>query len=244
MGTLVANADSSTTDGPSGDSPLADGKSGPVVVIVRDRAEVVSQIDAIYADLEAAPKRVVIDALIADVALSDSIPPGWELEKSRFGVVDAEPRAVLNSLRGTGRVHIIATNQLQVIDRQWASLEWSRAARSRRKADRTTQEPPCTWRRASACVPRSSPGGLVRLEIHATSSRRKEGVSPRPEVATLTFTTDLVLHSGATALISGTIDERMPEANPPPFPRKTRRGRPTLQRSSPSPACAARPCCC
>ena len=50
-----------------------------------------SQIDAIYADLEAAPKRVVIDALIADVALSDSTPPGWEIEKSRFGVVDAEP---------------------------------------------------------------------------------------------------------------------------------------------------------
>lgn len=59
------------------------------------------------------------------------------------------------------------------------------------------------------------PGGLVRLEIHPTSSRRTEGVSPRPEVATLTFTTDLVLHSGATALISGTIDERMPESEPP-----------------------------
>ncbi|HEX4071171.1 MAG TPA: hypothetical protein VHX68_08375, partial [Planctomycetaceae bacterium] len=98
VGTLVANADTSMTDGPNGDSPLADGKSGPVVVIVRDRAEVVSQIDAIYADLEAAPKRVVIDALIADVALSDSTPPGWELEKSRFGVIEAEPRAVLNSL--------------------------------------------------------------------------------------------------------------------------------------------------
>ena len=92
VGTLVTNADATTTDGPSGDNPLADGKSGPVVVIVRDRPEVVSQIDAIYADLETAPKRVVIDALIADVALSDSIPPGWEIEKSRFGVIDAEPR--------------------------------------------------------------------------------------------------------------------------------------------------------
>ncbi len=53
------------------------------------------------------------------------------------------------------------------------------------------------------------------MEIHSASSRRTEAVSPRPEVATLTFTTDLVLHSGATALISGTIDERMPEGEPP-----------------------------
>ena len=157
VGTLVANADSSTTDGPSSDSPPADGTSGPVVVIVRDRAEVVSQIDAIYADLEAAPKRVVIDALIADVALSDSTPPGWEIEKSRFGVIEAEPRSVLNSLRGTGRVHIIATNQLQVIDRQWASLEWSQGASQPSESRSDDAAPPCTWRRASACVRRSSP---------------------------------------------------------------------------------------
>ncbi len=215
VGTLVANADSSTTDGPSSDSPPADGTSGPVVVIVRDRAEVVSQIDAIYADLEAAPKRVVIDALIADVALSDSIPPGWELEKSRFGVIEAEPRAVLNSLRGTGRVQIIATNQLQVIDRQWASLEWSQGASQ--PSESRSDDAGASLHLATSFRLRPSilPGGLVRLEIHPTSSRRTEGVSPRPEVATLTFTTDLVLHSGATALISGTIDERMPESEPP-----------------------------
>jgi hypothetical protein len=215
MGTLVANTDSSTADGPGGDSLLADGKSGPVVVIVRDRAEVMSQIDAIYAELEAAPKRVVIDALIADVALSDSTPPGWELEKSRFGIVDAEPRSVLNLLRSTGRVHVIATNQLQVIDRQWASLEWTQGG---------SQPSESRWADASASLhlatsfrlrPSILSGGLVRLEVHPTSSRRKDGVSPRPEVATLTFTTDLVLHSGATALIAGTIDERMPEGEPP-----------------------------
>jgi hypothetical protein len=221
LGTLLANTDSSTADGPSGDNPLTDGKSAPVVVIVRDRAEVVSQIDAIYAELEAAPKRVVIDALIADVALPDSTPPGWEVEKSRFGVVDAEPRAVLNSLRGTGRVHVIATNQLQVIDRQWASLEWTQGA---------SQPSENRWADAGASLhlatsfrlrPSILPGGLVRLEIHPTSSRRKEGVSPRPEVATLTFTTDLVLHSGATALIAGTFDERMPESESPTVSAKS-----------------------
>jgi hypothetical protein len=215
VGRLVANADASTADGLSGDNLLADGKSGPVVVIVRDRPEVVSQIDAIYADLEAAPKRVVIDALIADVALSDSTPPGWELEKSRFGVVDAEPRSVLNSLRGNSRVHVIATNQLQVIDRQWASLEWTQGGSQppeSRSADTGASLHLATSFRLRPSI---LPGGLVRLEIHPTSSRRTQGVSPRPEVATLTFTTDLVLHSGATALISGTFDERMPESEIP-----------------------------
>ena len=65
----------------------------PDVLLVRDRPEVVSQIDAIYADLEAAPKRVVIDALIADVALPDSTPPGWEnrtvaFRRDRSGAAD------------------------------------------------------------------------------------------------------------------------------------------------------------
>jgi type II secretory pathway component GspD/PulD (secretin) len=158
---------------------------------------------------------VVIDALIADVALSDSTPPGWELEKSRFGVVDAEPRSVLNSLRGNSRVHVIATNQLQVIDRQWASLEWTQGGSQppeSRSADTGASLHLATSFRLRPSI---LPGGLVRLEIHPTSSRRTQGVSPRPEVATLTFTTDLVLHSGATALISGTFDERMPESEIP-----------------------------
>ena len=126
-----------------------------------------------------------------------------------------------NSLRRTGRVHVIATNQLQVIDHQWASLEWTQGV---------SQPSESRWIDASASLhlatsfrlrPSILPGGLVRLEVHPTSSRRKEGVSPQPEVATLSFTTDLVLHSGATALISGTIDERMPESELPAVSAKS-----------------------
>jgi hypothetical protein len=110
---------------------------------------------------------------------------------------------------------VIATNQLQVIDRQWASLEWTQGGSQpseSRWADAGTSLHLATSFRLRPSI---LPGGLVRLEIHPTSSRRTEGASPRPELATLTFTTDLVLHSGATALISGTIDERMPEGEPP-----------------------------
>jgi hypothetical protein len=220
LGIGTATASTTTSDaGPADDSP-GEGRQSPQsgsaerrpdVLLVHDRPEVLQQIDAIYADLEAAPKRVVIDALIADVALPNSVPPGWELRQSRFGVIDAEPRTVLNSLRVLGRVSALATNQLQVIDRQWAQLEWTeRAGRSSAGGEPVgpAQDPFLRLSTTIRIRPSVLSSGLIRLEVHPTSSRLKEGPSVRPEIATVAFTTDIVLHSGATAVIAGSVDER------------------------------------
>ncbi len=208
-------ADGNTSGGhPSSELNLAEPRAN--VLLVHDRPEVLRQIDAIYADLEAAPKRVVIDALIADVALPDTVPPGWELRQSRFGVIDAEPRIVLNSLRVLGRVSAIATNQLQVIDRQWAQLEWTeRGCRSSAGGEPAAAQD-ATLRLATKLRIRPSilSSGLIRLEVHPTSSRLKEGSTVRPEIATVAFTTDIVLHAGATAVIAGSVDERPSDAEP------------------------------
>lgn len=225
MGTATAITTAST-DG-AADASASGGRQSPQfgskeprrdVLVVRDRPEVLRQIDAIYADLEAAPKRVVIDALIADVALPDSVAPGWELRQSRFGVIEAEPRTVLNSLRTLGRVCVIATNQLQVIDRDWAQLEWTeRDWESSGAAESVAAAHDASLRRATKFRIRPSvlSSGLVRLEVHPTSSRLKEGSSVRPEIATVAFTTDIVLHAGATAMIAGSVDERSADVEPP-----------------------------
>jgi hypothetical protein len=225
IGTATASTTTAADNGPADGSTSGGHQSSELslaepranVLLVHDRPEVLHEIDAIYADLEAAPKRVVIDALIADVALPDSVPPGWELRQSRFGVIDAEPRIVLNSLRVLGRVSAIATNQLQVIDRQWAQLEWTeRGYRASAGSGPVGDAQDASLRLATILRIRPSvlSSGLIRLEVHPTSSRLKEGSSVRPEIATVAFTTDIVLHAGATAVIAGSVDERPPDVEP------------------------------
>jgi hypothetical protein len=227
----TASTDGEADAGASGGRPSPQfGSKEPRrdLLVVHDRLDVLRQIDALYADLEAAPQRVVIDALIADVALPDSVAPGWELPQSRFGVIEAEPRTVLNSLRIVGRVCVIATNQLQVIDRQWAQLEWTerdwessgateRARDSSGATESVAAAHDASLRRATKFRIRPSvlSNGLVRLEVHPTSSRLKEGSSVRPEIATVAFTTDIVLHAGATAIFVGLVDERSADVEPP-----------------------------
>jgi type II secretory pathway component GspD/PulD (secretin) len=173
-------------------------------LLVRDRPAVLSQIDGIYADLETAPKRIAIDAVLADIALPDSVASGWHLRESEFGVVKAEPRSVIDSLRSLGRVTVIATNQLQILDRQWGRLEWTE-----RPAPPTSGHE-STLRMGTKIRIRPSvlANGVIRLEVHPSSSRLKEAASSHPQMATVAFTTDVALRSGATALIAGCGDER------------------------------------
>jgi type II secretory pathway component GspD/PulD (secretin) len=200
LGTAIANASPTNEDGPA--------DADQSVLLVRDRPDVVSQIDSIYADLEAAPKRVVIDAVIADIALADSVPAGWQLHHSHFGVIDGEPQSVVTSLRKLGRVSVIATNQLQVIDRQWTQLEWTERSSQSSAADHSVRMATRFRIRPSVLA-----SGTIRLEVHPTSSRLKDSATARPQLATVAFTTDMVLHDGSTALIAGSIDERSADAN-------------------------------
>ena len=246
MGTATAYTTAATDDGPADGSVGGTGVPRPDVLLVHDRPEVMRQIDAIYSDLEAAPKRVVIDALIADVTLPDSVPPGWELRQSQFGMIEAEPRTVLDSLRVLGRVRVIATNQLQVIDRQWAQLEWTeRACQLPAGREPVAAGWDASLRLATKFRIRPSvlSSGRIRLEVHPTSSRLKEGSSVRPEIATVAFTTDIVLHAGATAVIAGSVDERPADVEPLPSPAKGASSRVTLRISIRSRAFATRPCC-
>lgn len=202
IGTAVSNRGASSHEDGSGSSADA--------LLVRDRQEVLSQIDAVYADLEAAPKRIVVDAVLADLTLPDSVAPGWQLRESQFGVVKAEPQTVIESLRSLGSVTVVATNQLQILDRQWGQLEWTERAAPAASGDESTPH------RATKIRVRPSvlANGVIRLEVHPTSSRLKEAGSRHPQLATVTFTTDVALRSGATALIAGSGDERIPNPEP------------------------------
>jgi len=217
----LGTATTSTTD--AAEEETADGgvddRRGllPDVLLVRDRPEVMRQIDALYSELDAAPKRVVIDALIADVTLPDSVPPGLELQQSRFGLIDAEPRAVVSTLRALGHVSVIATNQLHVVDRQWAVLEWTQRLCESSAGGQPTAAVQSSLRLATKFRIRPSvlSNGLIRLEIHPQSSRLKQVArSERPEMATVAFTTDLVLHPGATAVIAGSVDQLPADTEP------------------------------
>jgi len=194
-------------------SALLDDDTGAGAIdalLVRDRQEVISQIDSVYADLEAAPKRVVIDALLADLALPDTVPPGWELRESELGVIDGDPRTVVNSLRSLGSVTVIATNQLQIVSHQWGQLEWTERETSLASGYDSTQHLATRIR----IRPSVLPDGLIRLEVHPTSSRLNEAASPHPQLATVALTTDVALRSGATALIAGSGEERTANLKP------------------------------
>jgi type II secretory pathway component GspD/PulD (secretin) len=173
-------------------------------LLVRDRPEVLSQIDGIYADLEAAPKRIAIDAVLADISLPDSVASGWHLRESEFGVIKGEPRAVIDSLHSLGSVTVIATNQLQILDRQWGQLEWTERAAPTAPG----REPTLRLETKIRIRPSILANGVIRLEVHPSSSRLKEAASLHPQMATVAFTTDVALRSGATALIAGCGDER------------------------------------
>jgi Bacterial type II and III secretion system protein len=202
IGTAVSNRGSLSVD---------DNAVGTIdALLIRDRQEVLSQIDAVYADLEDAPKRVVVDALLADIALPDSVPSGWELRESELGVIDGEPRTVLNSLGSLGAVTVIAGNQLQIVARQWGQLEWTDREIPLASSHDSTQHLSTRIR----IRPSILANGLIRLEVHPTSSRLNDAASPHPQIATVTFTTDVALRSGATALIAGSGEERI--ANPKP----------------------------
>jgi type II secretory pathway component GspD/PulD (secretin) len=177
-------------------------------LLIRDRQEVLSQIDGIYADLEAAPKRIAIDAVLAEIALPDSIASGWHLRESEFGAVKAEPPAVIDQLRSLGSVTVIATNQLQILNRQWGELEWTERAAS----PAIGHEPTPQLATKIRIRPSVLANGVIRLEVHPTSTRLKEAASTHPQMATVAFTTDIALRSGATALIAGCGDERTANA--------------------------------
>jgi hypothetical protein len=218
----VGTAAASTTDVAGEESAEGNFEGGrglqPNVLLVRDRPEVMRQIDALCLELDAAPKRVVIDALIADVTLPDSVPPGLELQQSRFGLIDAEPRDVVKRLRALGHVAVIATNQLHVVDRQWAELEWTqRLCESSAGGQPTVAAQESSLRLATKFRIRPSvlSNGLIRLEVHPESSRLRQAArSERPEMATVAFTTDLVLHAGATAVIAGSVDQLPADSEP------------------------------
>lgn len=149
--------------------------------------------------------RVVIDVLIVDVTIRDSVASGTDVPRSQFGVVEESPWAVVNSLRSIGRTRVIAANRMHVVNGEWTGLEWT---------ERGCEIPAaCKNQIERATKVRIRPliliDGRVRLELHPESSRMKPGTrSDRNEVVTMTFTTDVILKEGATAVISGFVEER------------------------------------
>lgn len=183
------------------------------VVVVRDRPEIVQQIDALVRDLDAPPKRVAIDAVLLELTLNGSSPRSLDFHSSRTELVPGSPRDLIAAMQKAGQVSVLATNHLELIDREWGELQWASRADDSQSGN-TNRVAVATSDIARTAVkirvrPVVLAGGQVRLEVHPDFSRsQRRSRAEHLELETLTFTTDLVLHEGVTCVIDGFADER------------------------------------
>jgi hypothetical protein len=236
VGTLTASMATTIDDTHTGVGGNSAGRQD--VLVVRDLPEAVSRIDVLFSDLDTLARRVIIDALIVDVtflqpgmpglrfrpidepgqpantASGKAVPaPTVEMLRSKFGVVDGDPSDFVKALEAAGPTSVLAANQVYVPNRQWIDLRLTEQDWLPQAADKDPSH--ATLRgavRASARIgirPSVLPDGLVRLELHPELSRMKPGSgSERPQLETIAFSTDIVLHAGTTAVIGGFVDER------------------------------------
>jgi len=131
---------------------------------------------------------------------------------------------VFNQIRGLGHTTLRASSQLQAISGAWAELEWSEQnivpASNRPDTDDTADRDPANARSISVSKPgapavttlrirpSSQSEGAIRIEVRAQSSQVDDHTRPeRPQLVTVRFNTEVVLHEGATGIINLFVDE-------------------------------------
>jgi hypothetical protein len=191
VGTLTA-----ARSGRSADDETLQPEREPDLLVVRDWPEVLRRVDAVFYEVDAAPRRIVIDAVIVSTAgnvdlksLARGREAGAAAGRSPWELCDGSPWNVIEQLRAAAAVRVLGSNQLHVRNRQWGQLELAQ-----RDGGRPGVRTKVRFR------PRILADGNVRLELHPESTRpRGEGGSAAVE--TIAFTSDIVLHEGLTALV-------------------------------------------
>lgn len=126
------------------------GYAGTDVVIVRDYATVLAQIDQIFAEVDVKPRQVAIEAMILSVSLSDTFKFGIDLGVLRdhnnvklvsgsppsnlasisvadgglkFGFMDASSALFIEALETIGDTNVIAAPRLTCLNKQRAEIQ-------------------------------------------------------------------------------------------------------------------------
>jgi hypothetical protein len=195
----------------------------PGVLVVSDRPEAIGRIDALCRDLESMSPRIAIDLVVVNVVPTAGEQLPWEQWRNSFGTVESDLPAVLKQIRSLGRATVCTRSQLQGLGGTWTELSWSEQsvagspridAAAPDEEDREPPTPPVSNTAGATALttlhvrPSIQPDGAIRLEVRAQSGRiENRGQSQRPQLVSVRFNTEVVLHEGATGVVNLFVDE-------------------------------------
>jgi hypothetical protein len=221
-GTLpVANDRGPATDATR--AGIAESAGQPDVLVVSDRPEAIGRIDALCRDLESMSPRIAIDLVVVSVVPTSGEQLPWEQWRNSFGTVESDLPCVLRQIRGLGRATVCTRSQLQCLGGTWTELAWSEQsvagsphpdAAALDEEDREPSTSPSNNTAGATALttlhvrPRIQPDGTIRLEVRAQSGRlENRGQPQRPQLVSIRFNTEVVLHEGATGVVNLFVDE-------------------------------------
>ncbi len=129
---------------------------------------------------------------------------------------------MLKQIRGSGRTTVRVRSQLQGLSGSWTELAWSEQnVAGLPRADATTPDeeegvaktPVVNSTELAALTtlhvrPSIQPEGAIRLEVRAQSGRiENHGQAGRPQLVSVRFNTEVLLHEGATGVVNLFVDE-------------------------------------
>jgi hypothetical protein len=195
----------------------------PGMLVVSDRPEAIGRIDALCRDLESMSPRIAIDLVVVNIvpARGEQLP--WEQWRNSFGTVESDLPSVLKQIRSLGRATVSTLSQLQSLGGTWTELAWSEQsmggsprtdAAALDEEDREPPTPPVNNTAGATALttlhvrPSIQPDGAIRLEVRAQSGRiENRGQPQHPQLVSVRFNTEVVLHEGATGVGNLFVDE-------------------------------------
>jgi len=129
---------------------------------------------------------------------------------------------LLKQIRGSGRTTVRVRSQLQGLSGSWTELAWSEqnvAGLPRAEATAPDEEegvaktPAVNSTEPVALTtlhvrPSIQPEGAIRMEVRAQSGRIENyGQAGRPQLVSVRFNTEVLLHEGATGVVNLFVDE-------------------------------------
>jgi hypothetical protein len=188
------------------------------VLVVSDRPEAIHRIDAFCHDLESLAPRIAIDLMVINVSLDAGQHLPVDQWRNEFGSVEADLLNVVNQVRGTGRVTLRASSQLQTISGTWTELDLSERSVAP-ATEPITAEPTGSTVTTLRVRPTAQPEGVIRLELHANSSRPEQHVhGERHQQVTVRFNTEILLREGATGIVNLFVDDLSAAGTAPAAP--------------------------
>jgi hypothetical protein len=196
------------------------------VLVVSDRPEAIGRIDALCRDLESMSPRIAIDLVVVSVVPTSGERLPWEQWRNSFGTVESDLPSVLKQIRCLGRATVCTRSQLQGLGGTWTELSWSEQsvagspridAAAPDEEDREPPTPPVNNTAGATALttlhvrPSIQPDGAIRLEVRAQSGRiENRGQPQHPQLVSVRFNTEVVLHEGATGVVNLFVDEPGP----------------------------------